>query len=99
MIGRLFALIELIRSVADFVLAPVVLKIARLASSGQGLDAGGLRLAIWLTVGGTGLSILAGIVVFLAGTRRLPVPDLKGWLEEGGKAIDSPPLLARWRRS
>ncbi|MEX6505573.1 MFS transporter [Jiella sp. M17.18] len=96
-IGRLFALIELVRSVVNFVLAPVVLKIARLVSDGQGLTAGGLQLATWLTVGMTILAIAVGLGIYLAGTRRLPHPDLEAWLGQGKTAVNSPELGARWR--
>lgn len=63
MLGRIFALIELVRSVADFVIA-----------AGHVEDR---------TLGGKVLS----------------VPNLDAWLNRNQAAIDSPPLLARWRRA
>ncbi len=98
-LGRLFALIELVRSVADFILAPVMLKIARLASSGEGLTADGIHVAVWITLGLTVASALGCVGIYLAGTRRLPQPNLTAWLDEGGTAVVSPALGARFRRT
>lgn len=40
LVGRSFALIELVRSGADFILAPILLRTARVMSHGAPLDAG-----------------------------------------------------------
>ena len=50
MVGRTFALVELVRSEADFILAPVMLEVAQFSSAGGGLTADGIRQAIWFTV-------------------------------------------------
>jgi hypothetical protein len=100
MLGRIFALIELVRSVADFIVAPVMLKIARITSATgeQAIGMTGfheavfvtLMIAIAATVISTALLLLGGVVVF--------VPNLTAWLNEKEVAIESPPLLGRLRR-
>lgn len=97
-IGRIFALIELVRSVADFILAPVMLRVARLISGGQTLAAGGIRPAVWITLAIAGAFTILGVVIYLLGRGGLPLPDLEGWLKHGRTAVDSPPLLAALRR-
>jgi MFS family permease len=97
-IGRIFALIELVRSVADFILSPVMSKIAAVTSSQTPLDLAGVHEALWLTV----LINLAGTlfiaVLYALGGKLLPRPNLDVWLEKNGTAITSPPLLAAIRR-
>jgi hypothetical protein len=92
-LGRVFALIELVRSVADFILAPIILKFARTASGGEALSSGGVTLAIWIALAFALVMTAAGIALYLAGSARLPKPDLDLWLERGGTAVKSPALL------
>jgi MFS family permease len=100
LLGRIFALVELVRSVANFMLAPVMIRVARNASLGgpETLDSGGLHYAMWITL----LMTLGGVVTVVAlhvlSGAGLPRPDLDRWLGNKGPAIPSPPLLARLRR-
>jgi len=96
-LGRIFALLELVRSVADFVLAPVMVKIARLDSSGAPLTGPGVDHAIMITMVIGALVTLLGVAVYSLGRQGLPRPDLHAWLEQGGVAIHSTPLLAALR--
>lgn len=48
MVGRVMALVELVRSLADFILAPVMLEVARQASSGGILTQDGVTAALKL---------------------------------------------------
>ncbi|HZZ62934.1 MAG TPA: MFS transporter [Roseiarcus sp.] len=91
-IGRTFALVELVRSVADYILAPVMLKVAHVASGPGGLNAAGVREAIWITLAVTMASALAGVVLFLLGGASLPRPDIEAWLKQNRPAIGSPKL-------
>jgi MFS family permease len=85
-IQRVFALIELLRGVTAFLVAPVLLYLAALI---------GLRAGIWICLGlALGGLALAG-AVFLLGGGRLQVPDLERWQEEGEPAWDSPPLAGQ----
>jgi MFS family permease len=97
MLGRIFALIELVRSVADFIMAPVLVRIAKISSSGHGLAASGIHEAMWvallIAVCGT---VLAG-ALYLLGGARLRQPDIQGWVEGNRPAVHSPKLLAAIR--
>ena len=97
-IGRTFALVELVRSVADYILAPVMLKVAGVASGQGGLNAAGVHEAIWITLAITMASVLAGVALFLLGGAPLPRPDLEGWLAQKGPAIGSPNFAERVRQ-
>ena len=96
-IGRIFALVELVRSVADYILAPVILRIARDAS-GHALTAHGIRQGLWVTLL-IGAGLLAfGLVLYLIGAPGLPRPDLEAWLGQDEPALPSPKLAAALRR-
>lgn len=97
MVGRVFALVELVRSLADYVITPIILKIARVRSLQPPLDWPGVQRAatitLWLAVGFT----VFGIALWIAGGAGLPVPDITKWLKQSKPAIPSPKLLARFR--
>jgi MFS family permease len=97
MVGRVFALVELVRSLADYVIAPIIMKVARTHSHQPPLDWPGIHQAamvtLWLTVAFT----VFGVVLWLAGGAGLPRPDIKAWIERQQPAIPSPKLLARLR--
>lgn len=98
-LGRIFALIELVRSVADFILSPVMLKIARTTSvSGQGVGAGGIHTAVFVTVLIAAAGTLLTVLLLVLGGSVLPKPDIVAWLEQNKSAIRSPPLFAVLRR-
>ena len=98
-VGRIFALVELVRSVADFILAPVMLGVARVASGAMQPNAEGLRFSIWLTLGVTIAFTLAGAALYLLGGAGLPRPDLVAWIERNQPAMGSPPLAQTLRGS
>ncbi|MEJ2643539.1 MAG: MFS transporter [Gammaproteobacteria bacterium] len=92
-LGRILALIELVRSTADFILAPVMLKVAVESSKASGLAAAGIHHAMritWLiTLSGT---VFIAALYLLGGAGR-PRPDLVAWVKRDRTAIHSPPLL------
>lgn len=92
MVGRTFALVELVRSVADFILAPVMLEVARVVSGGAHPTAAGIGKALWITLYITIALTVFGIMLYLLGNAGLPKPDLEAWLEKNRPAIGSPPL-------
>jgi MFS family permease len=96
-VGRIFALVELVRSVADFILAPVMLGVARVASGAMQPNAEGLRFSIWITLGVTIAFTLGGAALYLLGGAGLPRPDLVAWIERNQPAIGSPPLAQTLR--
>jgi hypothetical protein len=100
MVGRTFALVELVRSEADFLLAPVMIEVAQMWSGGEGkkLNATGIHHAIWVTLMITiGVAVIM-VALYLLGKARLTSPDLKGWLKGDNPALESPPLLAALRK-
>lgn len=92
-IGRTFALVELLRSQAAFIVAPIVLAVVA-GAAGVG---SGVRVGILITIGFAGASGFALAGLYLLGGARLQAPDLEGWLEGEGSAYDSPPLAATVR--
>ncbi|HEY2601043.1 MAG TPA: MFS transporter [Thermoleophilaceae bacterium] len=88
---RVFALIELLRGVAAFMLAPVLLHVAQTVG---GNPESGTKTAIWIcfaiAIGGA----LIAASLFVLGRARLQAPDLEPWLEGEQPAIESPPLGA-----
>jgi MFS family permease len=90
-IQRVFAVVELLRGVAAFMVAPIVL---HLAKSTGATPAAGIRTGIWVCFGiAAGGALIAGYL-FVLGRARLQAPKLERWLEGDGPAFDSPPLAA-----
>ena len=92
---RIFALVELLRGVAAFLTAPLLIHLAQ--TSGANLP-DGVQTATWATFGLLllGLVVVAGVV--LIGGVRLQRPRIEAWLDGDGVAIDSAPLGAALRR-
>lgn len=95
-LGRTFALVELLRAEAAFLIGPVLLSIAEAAAPPL---LSGLRLSIIITLALAVAGTAAIGVLFWLGGDRPGQPDLAAWLEKGGRAVNSPPLLARLRRA
>jgi hypothetical protein len=101
-LGRVLALVELVRSAGDFLLGPVLLQLAHTASGasasgGNALSEAGTRhelgVTLLLMTGATALCV----ALYLMGSDELPQPDIRGWLQGDEPAICSPPLAARLR--
>jgi MFS family permease len=86
---RIFALVELLRGVAAFLAGPLLLHLSETVGA---KPSDGIETAVWVTAGIAGLGLLIALAVFLSGRARLHRPDLEGWLEGEGPALDSPPL-------
>jgi hypothetical protein len=93
-IQRVFALIELLRGVAAFMVAPVLLHLAMTVTK---TPAGGTPVAIWVCFGLATGGALISAYVFLLGRARLQRPALESWAQGEGPAWESPPLAARIR--
>ncbi|PZS38190.1 MAG: hypothetical protein DLM62_15060, partial [Pseudonocardiales bacterium] len=92
-LGPTFALVELLRSVAAFLVAPILL---HLAQTGGDLPAGIGRAAtitLVILVGGGA----AAVTVLLLGGKRPHAPDLETWLDGDTPAYDSPRFAAAIR--
>jgi hypothetical protein len=94
MVGRTFALVELVRSEADFILAPVILQVARALSESAKLTAHGIHEAVWITILITIASTGLCVALYVAGGVGLPSADLEAWLHKERPGIHSPLLAA-----
>jgi MFS family permease len=91
---RVFAIVELLRAVAAFMITPILLYVATTVGSSQ---AGGIRTALWVCLGISAGGTLLAISLYTLGGVRPPQPALQRWFG-GEPAWDSPPLLAAVRR-
>ncbi|HWF73813.1 MAG TPA: MFS transporter [Solirubrobacteraceae bacterium] len=89
-IQRVFALVELLRGVAAFMIAPVLL---HLAVTSAATPAAGIATAVWVSFGLAAGGGLLATYLFILGRARLVRPDLERW-QEGEPAWDSPPVAA-----
>ena len=90
-IQRVFALVELLRGVAAFLVAPVILHFAKTVSSHPAV---GTNIAIWVCLGIACAGLLAALYLFILGRVQLRPPRLEAWLEGEDTALSSPPLAA-----
>ncbi len=91
---RVFAIVELMRAVAAFLIAPIF---AHFATNVSGGFNHGVGIVLWI---GFVLALLGGIVpvvLYWLGGARTEKPDIEGFLAGEGAAYESPPLLARLR--
>jgi MFS family permease/nucleotide-binding universal stress UspA family protein len=92
---RVFAIIELLRAVAAFLVAPVFVHFAVTFSGDVVVGTG---IALWI---GFGLAIggaVFGVAVYALSGARPQSPDLDRFLDGESPAWYSPPLLARLRK-
>jgi MFS family permease len=91
---RVFAIVELLRAVAAFMIAPVFAHFA--LTVGGSLDSG-TGIALWIGFGLAVAGALIAVVLYLLGGARPQTPDLERFMDGDGPAWYSPPLLARLR--
>ena len=92
---RVFAIIELLRAVAAFMIAPVF---AHFAATVGGSVQSGTEIALWI---GLGLAIGAAVIavaLYALGGARPQAPDLDRFMQGERAAWYSPPLLAAVRK-
>ena len=93
---RVFAIVELLRAVAAFMIAPIFAHFALNVSGGLNE---GVGIALWI---GFALAILGAtipVVLYWLGGARPEKPDVEAFLAGEEPAYYSPPLLARVRSS
>ena len=94
-VQRVFAIIELLRAVAAFMIAPVLVHFA--FTVGHSVDSG-TRTALWICFGLAVAGALTGITLYaLGGVRQPPTPALELWQSGEAPGWDSPPLLGAVR--
>ena len=92
---RVFAIVELMRAVAAFMIAPIF---AHFAATVSGNVDTGIGMALWIGLGLAVAGAVAGIAIYALGGARPQTPDLDRFLAGEAPAWYSPPLLARVRR-
>jgi MFS family permease len=93
---RVFAIVELIRAVAAFMVAPILVHVARTVGHSA---AAGIRTALWVCFGLSAGGALLAISLYALGGVRPPTPVLERWFAGEEPAWESPRLLAAVRRS
>jgi MFS family permease len=89
---RVFALIELLRGVAAFLAAPLLLHMSETVGA---TPAAGIESAIWVAFAIALVGAVVATSIWVAGRARLQRPDIEPWLAGEGPAIESPPLGGR----
>jgi hypothetical protein len=91
---RVFAIVELMRAVAAFMIAPIF---AHLADTVGGNVDAGTGIALWIGLGIALGGAALGIAIYALGGARPQTPDIDGFVAGETPAWYSPPLLARLR--
>ncbi|HEY4809843.1 MAG TPA: MFS transporter [Solirubrobacteraceae bacterium] len=91
---RVFAIVELMRAVAAFMIAPIFAHMA--VTVGGNLDAG-TGIALWVGLGLALGGAAIGIAIYALGGARPQTPDIDRFVAGEAPAWYSPPLLARVR--
>jgi hypothetical protein len=92
---RVFAIVELLRAVAAFMIAPIFIYFA--ANVGANIDAG-TQIALWVGFGLAIAGALVGVALYALGGARPQAADLERFLAGQSPGWYSPPLLANLRR-
>ncbi|MDI5963419.1 MFS transporter [Streptantibioticus silvisoli] len=93
-IGPTFALVELLRSEAAFLLGPILL---HLTMTRDTIDHG-FHLSVLITLVATVAVGIALVVLFVLGGARPVAPDLEAWMSGTSTGYHSPALAARLRK-
>jgi hypothetical protein len=91
---RVFAIVELLRAVAAFMIAPVF---AHFAATVGGNPKTGTGIVLWIGLGIAISGAVAAVLLYVLGRARPQTPDLERFMDGDGPAWYSPPLLAAVR--
>ncbi len=91
---RVFAIVELMRAVAAFMIAPIFVHFALTVGGDLKTGAG---IALWIGLGFALGGAAIAVLIYLLGGARPQIPDTGRFLDGEGPAWHSPPLLARLR--
>jgi MFS family permease len=92
---RVFAIVELLRAAAAFMIAPVF---AHFAATVGGNPRTGTGIALWIGLGVTIGGAVIAVLLYVLGQARAQKPDVERFLAGEGPAWYSPRLLAGLRR-
>jgi nucleotide-binding universal stress UspA family protein len=93
-IQRVFAILELLRAIAAFLIAPILLHFAVAAT---GLPSAAMNTALWICFGLSAGGAVVGALLYVLGRVRPAAPALGRWMGGMEPAWESPPLLAALR--
>jgi MFS family permease len=88
LVGRVFALVELVRAEGDYIVAPILRKISETSTGSLGA-AHGIRYAVAITVLISIGSLLLCVAIWFLGRARLQKPDLERYVEDNEPALES----------
>ena len=91
---RVFAIVELLRAVAAFMIAPVF---AHFAATVGGSPSTGTGIVLWIGLGIAISGAAAAVLLYALGGARPQTPNLERFMDGEGPAWYSPPLLAAVR--
>jgi hypothetical protein len=91
-IQRVFALIELLRAVSAFMVAPVLLHLAMTVNGGP--KAAGISTGLWVCFGIAAAGLVFTVYLFILGRARPQAPDLERWDNGEEAAWDTPRIGA-----
>jgi nucleotide-binding universal stress UspA family protein/MFS family permease len=95
-IQRVFAILELLRAVAAFLIVPILLHFAVAIT---GLPTAAMSTALWICFALGAGGAIVGVGLYLLGGVRPPAPQLGEWMGGVAPAWESPPLLAAVRHA
>jgi MFS family permease len=94
-IQRVFAILELLRALAAFMIVPILL---HFATTLTGLPTGAMTTSLWVCFGLAAGGAVVGVLLYLLGGARPSAPSLSRFLGGQEPGWQSPPLLAAVRR-
>ena len=93
-IQRVFAILELLRAIAAFLVTPILLHFAITAT---GLPSRAFNTALWICFGLAAGGAVVGVLLYTLGRVHPTAPAIERWMGGMEPAWDSPPLLAGLR--
>jgi MFS family permease len=94
-LGRVFGLVELVRSETDFLIGPAMEHVAMMHGQSGAALAAGVREAAWVTLGIVLLGMIGMIMLYIGSGARPHQPHIRAWLNEGKPALASPAAKLR----
>jgi MFS family permease len=94
-IQRVFAILELMRAIAAFMIVPILL---HFATSPTGFPTSAMSTALWVCFGLAAGGAVVGVLLYLLGGVTPPAPSVQRFLGGQEPGWYSPPLLAAVRR-
>lgn len=98
LIGRAFALVELLRLAGAFAFAPAFLYFATALGNTPARLVLGMHIVFWVILLGSLGTIALATAIFFAGGGRVHPPDLVAYIERNEEAMDSPAFGEAVRR-